>query len=54
MNNLVQISTVRICLAHCEVSTLKWAMTFLFQILFYSLIFAILSYNICSLKIVLK
>jgi len=38
----------------CEVSTLKWAMAFFFQILFYSLIFAIVSYNICSLKIVLK
>jgi hypothetical protein len=54
MNNLVQISTVLICLAQCEVSTLKWAMAFFFKILFYSLIFATVSYNICSLKIVLK
>jgi hypothetical protein len=55
MNNLVQISTVLICLAQCEVSTLKLAMAFFFQVLFYSIIFAIVSYNnICSLKIVLK
>jgi hypothetical protein len=54
MNNLVQISTVLICLAQCEVCNLKWAMAFFFQILFQALIFAIVSYNICNLKIVLK